>query len=361
MNNLEEQIEQIVGEVRLDSLDLSFGEIMSLYQNKEFVISPDFQRYFRWSLEQRSRLIESIVLELPIPQIFVVENQDGTLELIDGLQRISSVVHFVQPDLLGLDTLHLDGCDLIPALNGSAFDDLPLALRLRIKRSSVRAVVIKRQSTSLLRYAMFKRLNTGGSELEEQEIRNCTARMVGAKGVAFYDFLRTCADDEAFQVCTSTLSDSSREKRGDEELVLRFFALKEGFELFKGSVRDWLDRFMEDVIFEKRPFDIANQTADFSRLFAFLKEAVGEGAFVRYRGGSAIGGLAPAYFEAVSLGVWQVLDSLENIPADTVRNKLVATLEHETFRANVGSGSNSLQKFNGRIDFIRESLQELKA
>ena len=278
MNDIEQKIEEKIGEVRLDAVDFSFGELMGLYGNDEFTISPDFQRYFRWSTGQRSRLIESVLLELPIPQIFVIENQAGVLELIDGLQRISSIVHFVQHDLLKLGKpLRLEGCDLIPSLNGVVFEELPLSLRFRLKRSKVRTVVIKRQSSRLLRYEMFKRLNTGGSALSEQEIRNCTARMVGEAGTDFYEFLRKLAVSDAFQICTTTLPDAVREKRGNEELILRFLALKCGKELFKGNVREWLDMFMEEVILEKRTFDYGAEEAAFNKLFEYLKDVMGAG------------------------------------------------------------------------------------
>ena len=185
MITIDTSIDQKIGEVRTEALDLSFGEIVHLYSNRELVIQPEYQRLFRWTNEQRSRLIESILLELPIPPIFVIESNDGRLELIDGLQRVSSVIQFISPDLLDLPPLQLQGCDLIPELNDKQFSDLSLKLRLRVKRSSVRTIVIKRQSTSFLRYEMFKRLNTGGSILTPQEIRNCTARMLGDVGIRF--------------------------------------------------------------------------------------------------------------------------------------------------------------------------------
>jgi hypothetical protein len=169
---------------------------------------------------------------------------------------------------------------------------------------------------AMLRYEMFKRLNTGGSELAEQEIRNCTARMIGRPGVAFYEFIRKCAEFEPFMNCVSTLPDSSKEQKGDEELVLRFFALKNAQDLFKGSVTDWLDTYMERVIFKKSPFAYPEQEADFNRLFAYLNRVIGEGAFVRYRGQNPIGGLAPAHFEAVTLGMWRALERLDSAVAD---------------------------------------------
>jgi hypothetical protein len=112
--DLGKAIDDRIGEVRTDSVDLSFGEIINLHSNKELIIRPEYQRLFRWSNEQRSRLIESILLELPIPQIFVIENSDGVLELIDGLQRLSSVIQFINPVALPLEPLRLEGCDLIP-------------------------------------------------------------------------------------------------------------------------------------------------------------------------------------------------------------------------------------------------------
>jgi hypothetical protein len=174
MTAIEQRIDERIGEVRTDALDMSFGEIISLFSNKELVIQPEYQRLFRWSPEQRSRLIESILLGLPIPQIFVVENSDGVFELIDGLQRISSVIHFIDHKLLVTEDepLRLQGCDLVRELNGQRFEDLTLRLKLGLKRSTVRMVVITRQSQPMLRYEMFKRLNTGGSLLSPQEIRN---------------------------------------------------------------------------------------------------------------------------------------------------------------------------------------------
>jgi hypothetical protein len=163
--NLEKQIDQTIGEVRTEPLDLSYGEIANLKKSNELIIQPEYQRLFRWSVEQKSRLIESILIELPIPQVFVMENDDGIYELIDGLQRISSVLQFFDPDAIGLDGFALEGCDIIKGLNEQSYADLPMSLKLRLKRSTLRTIVIKRQSKSFLRYEMFKRLNTGGSLL----------------------------------------------------------------------------------------------------------------------------------------------------------------------------------------------------
>jgi len=157
-------------QLRTDAVDFSFGEIVNLHNSKEIVIAPEYQRLFRWTDEQKSRLIESILVELPIPPIFLIEGTDGVLELIDGLQRVSSVIQFISAADIGKEPLKLVGCDLIPQLNGKTFEELSLTDRLRIKRTAIRAVVIRKQGEELIKYELFKRLNTGGSLLTAQEI-----------------------------------------------------------------------------------------------------------------------------------------------------------------------------------------------
>jgi hypothetical protein len=81
--------------VKTDAYQMSIGEIVSMYENREIVIDPDFQRLFRWDIGQKSRLIESLLLGIPLPSIFVFERGDSSWELIDGLQRVSTVLEFM--------------------------------------------------------------------------------------------------------------------------------------------------------------------------------------------------------------------------------------------------------------------------
>ena len=351
-------IDAKVGEVRSEALDISYGELLSLHANREVVIHPDYQRLFRWSDEQRSRLVESILLELPIPQIFLIENDDGVLELIDGLQRTSSVIQFIDASKLeDLEPLILTGCDLVPELNECSFADLPLVLQLKLKRSSVRAVIIKRQSRSFLRYEMFKRLNTGGDSLSPQEIRNCSSRMVGEKGIRFYAFLQECAQSACFLSTTETLSQGDLEKKGDEELVLRYLALKNGRHLFRGSVRDWLDAYMEQVLLGESQFAYEEEKARFVEIFSYLERTMGRGAFVKYRDGQPIGALAPAYFEAVTMGVLSLLPRLDTVAAETVRQSIICAVQSQAFREDTGPGANSRTKLDGRIETICRAIE----
>ncbi|MBL8329893.1 MAG: DUF262 domain-containing protein [Rubrivivax sp.] len=353
---LEDEIAARVGEVRTDSFDLSFGEIANLHVNKELIIQPEYQRLFRWSPQQKSHLIESILLELPVPQVFMIENQDGVLELIDGLQRISTILQFMEPQSIKLDPLTLDGCTLVPGLNGLAFTQLPLSLRLRIKRSPIRTVVIKKQSKGFLRYEMFKRLNTGGANLEPQEIRNCSSRMLGERGIAFYNTLVKLSQQDDFAACADYLAQPDKEKKAAEELVLRFFAAKNFLEGFKGSVRDWLDTYMEGVLLQKLPFDTEAEVAIFHKVMTFARQSLGETAFLRYRGENPTGSLPPAYFEAIAIGIQTTFDQIQDKSPGSLREKITQLVQTEDFRAVTGPGANSKEKLKTRIQLAAAAL-----
>ena len=353
---LEEAISSRVGLVRTDSFDMSFGEVASLHNSEELIIQPEYQRLFRWSIEQESQLIESILLELPIPQIFVIENHDGVLELIDGLQRISTVLHFMDAESIGMDPLRLDGCSLIRELNGMTFVELPLSLRLGLKRTPIRVVIIKKQSQAFLRYEMFKRLNTGGANLAPQEIRNCSARMIGDSGIRFYSFLIEQSLQPDFAACTAHLPDEEREKKGAEELVLRFFAAKNSIESFKGSVRDWLDGYMEAVLLGIQEFNYEIEKSEFIRVMKLAHDALGETAFLRYRGTEPTGSLPPAYFEAISIGLHRVINDISGKNAHAMRDALTVLIQSAPFRDVTGPGANSKGKLIRRIELVSQAM-----
>ena len=162
--NLLLAIEDQKKKLNTTSLDLSFNELLDMIGAKELNIQPDFQRLFQWSLATQSRFIESLLLEMPIPPIYVIESEENQYLLIDGLQRISSYLHFrgkldAPENNVPLGTkLKLSDCDIVPAFNGLTFDDLPTSLQIRLKRYFVRVEVVRYGSDPHYKYFMFKRL-----------------------------------------------------------------------------------------------------------------------------------------------------------------------------------------------------------
>lgn len=338
-------------EIRTESVDFSFGELLNLHKDGEIVIRPEYQRLFRWSLEQRSRLIESILLKLPIPPIFLIEDENGILELIDGLQRTSSVLQFMEHEAIGEPELFLTGCDILHSLNGMKFDDFSTSIRLGLKRTPIRAIIIKKSGNDFVKYEMFKRLNTGGSLLAAQEIRNCSCRMISG-GAEFYSMLQSLAQHPGFVRATERIPAPDKEQRADEELVLRFFAIQQFRDRFAGNVREWLDSYMEGILFGN-PALVLNQSQFFS-FFDFIAGKFGSSAFSRWRDGAAQGRLAPAYFEAVCGALAQDFGALASRTPDDLQQTLSAAFEDERFKEATGPGANSKSKMEDRIAVVRE-------
>ena len=144
-NILLEDIESSRNTLQTDKLDMSFGEIMNMYENDEIIINPEFQRLYRWSSYQKTRFIESIIIGIPVPPIFVAENESGRWEVVDGLQRLSTIFSFfgILKNLPDSNDWILGRGDLIPSLEGYECKSLPLKIRLNIKRAACRIEIIK--------------------------------------------------------------------------------------------------------------------------------------------------------------------------------------------------------------------------
>lgn len=278
IESLIENVDSQIINIRTKSLDVSFNELYDMYSDGELVISPDYQRLFRWEEEKQSRFIESLILEMPVPPIFVIEVDDGVYELIDGLQRVSSYLHFRGERIEGKSEqpLVLSGCDIVPELNGVTFDDLPKALQIKIKRSFVRMEVIKKESEPSLKYHMFKRLNTGGELLSAQEIRNCTVRLLDSKAI---DFLEECSRNSDFKTVIEKIGENGFDVKFDQELVLRFFAIKNDLEDYKYPVTEYFTRYLENITTGVMDFDYECEKLVFERTFSIINNTLGVNAF----------------------------------------------------------------------------------
>lgn len=310
IENLIENVDSQIIKIRTKSLDVSFNELYDMYQNKELTISPDYQRLFRWEEEKQSRFVESLILEMPVPPIFVIETDNGVYELIDGLQRISSYLHF-RGERLGEtdnDFLVLHGCDIVDDLNGLTFDKLPKALQIKIKRSFVRMEVIKKESETSLKYHMFKRLNTGGELLSAQEIRNCTIRLLGSDGI---NFLEECSKNADFQAVINRIATEKRKTRYDQELILRFFAIKNDLENYKYPVTEYLTRYLEKITTEETKFDYKKEKRIFEETFKFINDNWGEEAFSgKTVNGTVRNEFVLYYFDGIAISLASLIDRI---------------------------------------------------
>lgn len=353
--------------VSTDSLDISFGEIASMYDDGEIDIRPAYQRLFRWSITQQSQLIESLILGLPIPPIFVIETESRKYELIDGLQRISSYLHFngllKNHEKYEGKKLKLRDCEIVQELNGLTIDDLPGSVRIKIKRSYVKMYIIKRESPPRIKYDMFKRLNTGGSILEAQEIRNSTIRFLGED---FIDFIQELSDNTHFKKTISLIQPYKIERQFDDELVLRFFTLKNAnLKAYQQdnerTLADFMTKFAEEVASHEVSFDYEEERKVFNQTFEILSKALGNEIFSNHSNQ-----FYAFYFEAFSIAVAKHIDKITDDKITLVKDKILELKKNKDFQEYTRndkfkgvSSKNYYQFLHKRIDFATEALNDL--
>lgn len=259
--------------LRADRLDVSFGELKNLYYSNDLIISPEFQRSFRWDAEQKSAFIESLIVGLPIPPIFVAEDDEGKWELVDGLQRLSTVFSFfgelknIPENDDKINLFKLEKCRLIEELNGLDKETLPVKIRVGILRAVCRVEILRWDSSIAGKYELFKRLNAGGEPLTGQEIRNAVF-IEKAR-----DLILLCRELGEKQDFINLLKLTPKQKieRLNEELILRYFFLRYGSINTGLSLQDNLDKFTEKT-FPGLTLNLNKEKDIFLRIILLWKE-----------------------------------------------------------------------------------------
>lgn len=243
--DLASQLSEQKRRVDFKTFDFSVKEIISMVNEGLINIAPDFQRKFRWDSKRQSQLIESIYLGIPIPSLFMATSSTNRWEVIDGVQRISTIIHYAAElnspsrNKANLeDKLRIEELDKLTELNGKTIDDVPFDLRLDFLLKPLKIITLSDKSDVQVRFDLFQRLNTGGIALSDQEIRNCVY------SGNFCNFIKRLSQDERLKAITMKPDKASHDGTY-EELVLRFFAYLYGRDLFVHNVRDFLNLFME--------------------------------------------------------------------------------------------------------------------
>ena len=369
--SLQEEIDKTRKEIKTDSYSMSIGELINLYQSNELEIYPDFQRFFRWTKYQKSTFIESIILGIPIPPIFVSQREDGVWDVVDGLQRLSTIYEFV--GVLGGDEStkkhensgraafsELQETVYLPSLKGKKWNDendtensLTMAQRLLIKRAKITVNIVEKESDRMVKYELFQRLNTGGSIATPQEVRNCIVLMLNKN---LYELMRSLADRSAFKNCIA-LSDRLYEEQYDMELVLRFMLLfdKDEQELptLKGDVSDFLTSSIRDKASEPNGDSRKIQQA-FDVTFDLLNQTLGDNSFKRYRpeDNRFLGGFLLSAYEVIALGIGYHYQNPIN--ASDVSDKIKSIWTHKTYQKWSGAGVNATRRLPHLIKLGRE-------
>lgn len=355
MSQIEQEIAKNRSKIHTDSYPMSIGEIINLYKDGELDIHPEFQRIYRWSDSQKSKLIESILLGIPLPSIFVAQRQDGVWDVVDGLQRLSTIFSFIgifkDENEEILPPLELSETEYIPSLKDMKWDntesiekELPVELKRTFKREKIDIKIIQKESDDNAKYELFQRLNTGGSKLSDQEIRNCLLLMLNHD---MYDWLKEISENTDFQACIP-ITDKQVDEQIYMEIALRFVIYRH-FSPTRASGFSDLNLFitteMKEVLFME-DFDRENEKIVFERTFELFNELLQEDSFKKFshEQNKYKGPFSLSIFEVLAVGA----SSIEEVD-NNLKNKIYELskflAEDDYFIDNTKYGTRSISRF----------------
>ena len=327
-NIIEYPIEVIVGKYLGES-----EEEASKPVKPEFYI-PDYQREHTWDEKRKSKFIESVLIGLPIPFLFLaeIEDEEGRLEIVDGSQRIRTLAEFVSGKLV------LNDLEKLPLLNGFTFDQLPLARQRKFNRTTIRIIALSDEADEETRRDLFERINTGSDQLKDMEQRR------GSLRGPFITFIEKCAQHPLLHKL-APLSPAYIKRREREEFVLRFFAYNERYLDFDKSVKEFLDQYVKD---KNAGFDEQAMWSEYERMLKFVETNFPDG-FKRHNYRTA----KRVRYEAIAVGAALALRENPTVnPPPTPEWS-----ENEEFQElTTSDSSNSKPRVKKRIEYVRDHL-----
>lgn len=225
--------------VLIQQYDYAVRTLLDMVLEEDLLLNPEYQRQYRWDDLKASRFVESILLNIPVPVIYMAEELDGTFSVIDGQQRLTSLLRYIKPEA-GKE-FRISGLKVRSDINDRTFDELSRIDKSAITKRPIRCIVVLNESDQALKFEVFERLNTGSSKLTEQEVRNCIYHG------NFNDMIKTLAKYTPFLEMIS-LPEKNKNNMKAEELVLRFFAYRNMTEdtEYPGGYTEYLNTFMEE-------------------------------------------------------------------------------------------------------------------
>jgi hypothetical protein len=335
----------------VQSSDMALLNVASLAASGGLDLSPRFQRRNRWTRDKQSQLIESFLLNVPVPPVYLAEEERGVFAVIDGKQRLTSIASFFNGEY------RLSGLTFRPDLEGRSHSDLDPVSSSTLSMRSLRAVMIMRQTPQWVKHEVFLRLNTGGQPLNAQEIRNV------AYASPLNDRIIQLAEHPFLHQQLKIRSEQSPAYRDmtDVELVVRFFAMTERWREFGGDLRRALDEFMERHY--KGGANAVNLFAHrFSRALEGCAEIWSEHAFQRFDGrqwrDQLIGGVYDAQMVAIDALPDSKIANLARRRKDVVKRTEVLFRDPE-FDTAVRLSTNTSARVRYRVEAVMNALASI--
>lgn len=325
-------------------------------------VRPFYQRRSRWDIGRQSKLIESFIINIPVPPIFLYEQSYNSYEVMDGQQRITAIDDFYK------NKFALEGLDLWPELNGLTYSELPNKVRAGLDRRAISSIVLLTESAQeeedaiFLRQLVFERLNTGGIKLERQEIRNSLGSGL------FNDLLFTLARLDNFRYIWGLPKYEEEEntnhklpiyeaaffkKMEDIEVVLRFFALRH-MEQYRYGIQGFLDLYM----IRSKKFD-SHDCDSLGELFKNTLDTsiaiFGDNTFKVFEGGDFSGKARKGVYDAVMVALSEFTENYDKLidEKDFIVEKTIELYSSKGVSSVTGRASTKADLVN-RIDFFRQ-------
>lgn len=327
----ETQLKEMQKQIEYDTKDFTVELLVNKFKKGEFFV-PNYQRKFIWKAKNKDMFIESVLLGLPIPFMFFGDCEDGRMEIIDGAQRMQSLVQFVDNQLV------LKNLEKLPLLKGFSYKDLPEIQRRKFINKSLRVVILDEKTTLDVRQDLFNRINTRGEKANDSEVRR------GSYTGKLSNLIEKLSENELFiELCPIPEKKALRYER--YELILRFFAYLNDYMSFTHDVNKFLDKFLIDNM---NSFDEETYKREFENMLDFVKQNIPNG-FAK----TPTANTTPRVrFEAIAVGVGLALRQKPELKVENVE-----WIESETFKKHTTTdASNNQGKLRARIEFVRDQL-----
>ncbi|WP_297530554.1 DUF262 domain-containing protein [Thalassolituus sp.] len=332
-----------------ETYDFSISTLIS-HLNEKAIVVPEFQRNYVWNRGQASRLIESLIIQCPIPVIYLNQERDETLSVIDGNQRLTSIKLFLE------DGFELQGLTAYPELEGSRFSDLDPRFRRHIQNRTLRCITILKETHPQIKFDVFERINTGAVQLNPQEVRH------GVYHGPLMKFIDELSAEKVWKSISGHRNDT-RMKGG--ELVLRYLALNNRQESYRKPLKGFLNQFCDEFsnldeeikLRWKKEFLTAVESVNYifgDKSFKILSDDLRP----------TVKNVNSALFDAVMVGFTRVeitIRELEKIDKEDFLRKFQQFISEVEFKRAITSGTSASSSVNYRINSMLKFLErELK-
>lgn len=368
-NNLKDNLErlQILARertVKTQNIEYDLETLVKKIKKGIIKLNPDYQRNHRWTVEESSRLMESLILNIPIPTVYLSQDIDVDEEVdddvarysvIDGQQRLTAIFGFMT------NGYELEGLDVLELLNGSYYKDLPPFLIRRLEERTIKCLRIDSTADPQIKFDIFERLNSGAVQLESQELRNAIYRG------KFNDMIKDLSKNKTFRILLNIDlkdpdEDNKVKKMQDVEYILRFFSYgsNEG-ENMKKSFK----QFLSDQMIKFNTYDeeiLKKMGLHFEQVLEMILQRLGKDAFAKYKVENEQLKLQShfnaAVYDAIAIAVSDKMqENPEFIITDEMTHKIKELFYDKKFIDCINGSTNDKSKILSRIEIVKGVLR----